>query len=53
MNYIEILKEIDKNLSSEIERTKELPTFIRWKVQGNIKSALVHVKREIKRNEEK
>jgi hypothetical protein len=53
MNYIEILKEIDKNLSSEIERTKELPTFIRWKVQGNIKSALVHVKREINRSEEK
>ena len=52
MNYIEILREIDKNLSSEIERTKELPTFIRWKVQGNIKSALVHVKREL-RNKEK
>ena len=53
MNYIEILREIDKNLSVEIERTKELPTFIRWKVQGNIKNALVHVKREINRSEEK
>ena len=51
MNYIEILKEIDKNLSSEIERSKELPTFIRWKVQGNIKSALVHVKRELRKEE--
>ena len=51
MNYIEILKEIDKNLSSEIERTKELPTFIRWKVQGNIKNALCHVKREIIKGE--
>ncbi len=51
MNYIDILKEIDKNLSSEVERTKELPTFIRWKVQGNIKNALVHVRRELRKEE--
>ena len=51
MNYIEILKEIDKNLSLEIERTKEVPTYIRGKVQVNINNALVHVIRELRKEE--
>ncbi len=53
MNYLEILKELDKSLEKQIKQVNKTNWIKRHVVCDRLKSALVHVKRELNKGIEK
>ena len=51
MNYLELLKELDKSIESQIIELNKTNWFKRHVVVTQLKNALCHVKREIKRGD--
>ena len=49
MNYIEILKELDKSLEKQVKELKGTNWIKRHVVSDRLRSALVHVKRELRK----
>ena len=49
MNYYDILKELDNSLENHIKVLESTGYFKKYIVTGHLKSALVHVKRELKK----
>ena len=49
MNYFELLKELDKSLEKQIEQVQETNWIKRHVVCDRLKSALVHIKRELRK----
>ena len=49
MSYLEILKELDKSLEKQIQEVNKTNWFKRHVVADRLKSALCHVKREIRK----
>ena len=49
MNYFELLKEIDKSLEKHIKNLESTGYFKKYIVSGHLRSALVHVKRELRK----
>ena len=49
MNYIEILKELDKSLEKQVQELQGTNWVKRHVVADRLKSALVHVKRELRK----
>ncbi len=49
MNYIEILKELDKSLEKHIKEIEKTSFFKRHVVSKNLKNALCHIKRELRK----
>jgi DNA-binding TFAR19-related protein (PDSD5 family) len=49
MNYLEILKELDKSLEKQIKQLNKTNWIKRHVVCDRLKSALVHVKRELRK----
>ncbi len=51
MIYLELLKELDKSIESQIIELNKTDWFKRHVVVTNLKNALCHIKREIRRGE--
>lgn len=51
MNYFELLKELDQSLEKQIEQVQRTNWIKRHVVCDRLKSALVHVKRELRKEE--
>ena len=51
MNYLQLLKELDKSIESQISELNKTNWFKRHVVVTQLKNALCHVKREIKRGD--
>ena len=51
MSYLVILKEIDKSLEKQIQQVNKTNWFKRHVVADRLKSALVHIKRELRKGE--
>ena len=51
MIYLELLKELDKSIESQISELNKTNWFKRHEVVTNLKNALCHIKREIRRGE--
>ena len=51
MNYLELLKELDKSIERQISELNKTNWFKRHVVVTQLKNALCHVKREIKRGD--
>ena len=49
MNYFELLKELDKSIEKQIEQVQETNWVKRHVFCDRLKSALVHVKRELRK----
>jgi DNA-binding TFAR19-related protein (PDSD5 family) len=49
MNYIEILKELDKSLEKQIKQVNKTNWIKKHVVSDRLKNALVHVKRELRK----
>ncbi len=51
MNYIKILKELDNSIEKQVKDLQDTNWIKRHVVSDRLKSALVHVKRELRRLE--
>lgn len=51
MSYLELLKELDKSIEIQIGELEKTNWFKRHVVVTNLKNALCHVKREIRKGE--
>jgi len=51
MSYIELLKELDKSIESQISELNKTNWFKRHVVVCQLKNALCHVKREIRKGD--
>ena len=51
MNYLELLKELDKSIESQIIELNKTNWFKRHVVVTQLKNALSNIKREIKRGD--
>ena len=49
MSYYDILKELDKSLEKQVQDLQETNWIKRHVVADRLKSALVHVKRELRK----
>ena len=49
MNYFELLKELDKSLEKQVQDLQSTSWIKRHVVADRLKSALVHVKRELEK----
>ena len=49
MSYFEILKELDKSLEKQIVDIEQSDCFKKHVIADRLKSALVHVKRELRK----
>ena len=50
MSYYDILKELDKSLEKQVQDLQSINWVKRHVVADRLKSALVHVKRELKKD---
>ena len=51
MNYFELLKELDKSLEKQVKDLQDTNWVKRHVVSDRLKSALVHIKRELRKEE--
>ena len=51
MSYLELLKELDKSIESQISELNKTSWFKRHVVVTNLRNALCHVKREIRKGD--
>ena len=51
MSYYDILKELDKSLEKQVQELESTNWVKRFVVSDRLKSALVHVKRELRKED--
>ena len=51
MNYFELLKELDKSIEKQVQDLQDTNWIKRHVVADRLKSALVHIKRELRKEE--